>query len=133
MARRLLYPGFATHHIPRTAMPTDIMETIDRDALAQVAGGRSTSRSGSDDQLMAALQQITSSIKDLAGSRNQSDPTQMLIMMMMMNGMNGGGGGGYAAPAVAAGGPPVINVDTSVLGRSGGGGGGCFPCGCKCW
>src|ERR1044071_8465204 len=137
MARRLLYPRFATHQTPRatpprTAMPTDTMETIDRATLAHVAGGRSTS---SNDQVTAMLQQITSSIKDLASSRNQTDPTQMLLMMMMMGGMGGGGGGGYAAPAVAAAGPPVINVDTSVLGRGGGGGGGggfCRPpCGSK--
>jgi hypothetical protein len=112
-------------------MFTDTIETIDRDALAQVAGGaRSTSRSGSDDQITAMLQQITSSIKDLASTRNQSDPTQMLLMMMMMGGMGGGGGGVVAGPAAAAS-PPVINVDTSVLSRGGGGGFFCPPCGSK--
>ena len=99
-------------------MPTDTIETIDREALAQVSGARSSS----NDQLTSMLQQITSSIRDLASSRNQSDPTQMLLLMMMMGGMGGGGGGGVvaAAPAAAAG-PPVINVDTSVLNRGGGG------------
>jgi hypothetical protein len=115
---------------------TSFMETIDREQLALVAGGASrvTSRSGSDDQLTAMLQQITSSISALASNKNQSDPTQMLLMMMMMGGMGGGGGGAIGAPAPAAG-PPVINVDTSVLGRGGFGGGGCCaPCGgCKGW
>lgn len=113
-------------------MPTDTLETIDRDALAAVAGGRSSS---SNDQLTAMLTQITSSIKDLANNKNQSDPTQMLLLMMMMGGMGGGGGGVVAAAPAAVAGPPVINVDTSVLGRGGQGGpyGGCFPppCGSK--
>jgi hypothetical protein len=100
-------------------MPTDPMETIDREQLASVAGGaRVTGRGGGDDQLTLMLTQITSSIKDLAGSRNQSDPTQMLLLMMMMGGMGGGGGGVIAAPAAAAG-PPVINIDTSVVGGGG--------------
>jgi hypothetical protein len=119
-------------------MPPETIETIktiDREELARVSGGsRVTSRSGSDGQLTAMLQQITSSISDLANSRNQSDPTQMLLMMMMMGGMGGGGGGGVMA-AAPAGSPPVINVDTSVLGgnRGGffGGGGCCPPCGSK--
>jgi hypothetical protein len=100
---------------PIAPMPTDPMETIDRDLLADVAGGaRVTARGGSDDQLTMMLTQITSSIKDLAGSKNQSDPTQMLLLMMMMGGFGGGGGGVVAAPAAAAS-PPVINIDTSVL------------------
>ena len=108
------------------------METIDREALAEVAGGsRVTSRSGSDDQLTAMLQKITSSISDLANNKNQNDPTQMLLMMMLM-GMGGGGGGGVVSAApVAAGSPPVINVDTSVLSRGGSGGCGGPPCGTK--
>lgn len=103
------------------------METIDRELLADVAGGaRVTSRSGSDDQLTLMLTQITNSIKDLASNKNQSDPTQMLLLMMMMGGFGGGGGGVIAAPAAAAG-PPVINVDTSVLG----GGARCGFVGCR--
>lgn len=99
-------------------MPTDDpMQTIDRDELALVAGGtRVTARSGSDDQLTLMLTQITDSIKDLATSRNQTDPTQMLLLMMMMGGMGGGGGGGVVSGGAVAGSPPVINVDTSVLG-----------------
>ena len=86
-------------------MPTDPMETIDREQLASVAGGaRVTGRGGGDDQLTSMLQQITSSIKDLANTRNQSDPTQMLLLMMMMGGMGGGGGG--AAPVAAPPPPP---------------------------
>jgi hypothetical protein len=92
-------------------MPTETIETIDPAALAQVSGGTS-----SNDQLTAMLTQITSSISDLAKSRNtQSDPSQMLLMMMMMGGFGGGGGGGGYIAGPAAG-PPVVNVDTSVLG-----------------
>jgi hypothetical protein len=123
-------------------MPTDTLPTIDLEALSRVSGGTT-----SNDQITAALSAITNSLSQLSASRNQSDPTMMMMMMMMM--MNGGGGGGVVAgaPSYAAGaaGPPVINVDTSVLGRSGGlagllgggggygGGGGCCGCGCKCW
>jgi hypothetical protein len=123
-------------------MPTDTLPTIDLEALSRVSGGTT-----SNDQITAALSAITNSLSQLSASRNQSDPTMMMMMMMMM--MNGGGGGGVVAgaPSYAGGaaGPPVINVDTSVLGRSGGlagllgggggygGGGGCCGCGCKCW
>src|SRR5262245_6069503 len=101
-------------------MPTEPMETIDRDALANVAGGtRVTSRGGSSDQLTTLLADITNQIKNLAGNKNQSDPMQMLLIMMMMGGMGGGGGGGGFVSGGAAAGPPVINVDTSVLGRGG--------------
>jgi hypothetical protein len=111
------------HHTPEDPMPTEPeapmtepMETIDRDQLANVAGGaRVTARGGSDDQLTLMLTQITASIKDLASNKNQSDPTQMLLLMMMMGGMGGGGGGGVIAAPAAAAGPPVINIDTSVL------------------
>ena len=92
-------------------MPTDTMETIDPEALAQVSGARANS----NDQITAMLTQITSSIKDLASNRNQSDPTQMLLLMMMMGGMGGGGGGAVAAPpAPAPQQPPVINITTTV-------------------
>lgn len=104
-------------------MPTDTIETIAPDMLARVSGGATGS-----DQITAVLSQITSSISDLAKTRNQSDPTQMLLMMMMMGGFGGGGGGGGYVAAPAAG-PPVVNVDTSVLG----GGRGCRRGGCKGW
>jgi hypothetical protein len=115
-------------------MPTDTLPTIDPADLSRVSGGAS-----SNDQITAALQQITSSLSQLSANRNQSDPTMMLLMMMMMNGGGGGGGVVAGAPAVA-GSPPVINVDTSVLSHGGrgpgifggGGGGGCRPpCGSK--
>jgi hypothetical protein len=103
--------------------PQDPFASIDLAALDKVAGG--TSRSSSD-QVTATLNQITSSIKDLASQKNSgSDPMQMMLIMMMMGGFGGGGGGGVvaAAPAAAAT-TPVINVDTSVAG-GGGGFGGC--------
>ena len=66
-----------------------------------MSGGaaRVTARTGgSDDAVMQALTEITSSIKDLAGSQSSGmDPMMMMMMMMMM----GGGGGGGAAAAAA--------------------------------
>jgi hypothetical protein len=98
--------------------PKDPFASIDLNALEKVAGG--ASRTSSNDQVTAMLTQITSSIKDLAGAKNNSsDPMQMMLIMLMMGGMGGGGGGGViAAPG---GGTPVINVDSSVAG------GGCVP------
>jgi hypothetical protein len=107
-------------------MPTEL-QTIDTDELSRVSGGTS-----SNDQITAALTQITSSLSALSQNKNQSDPMQLMLMMMMMGGMGGGGGGGFVGGApVAAAGPPVVNVDTSVLGGGrpwgfGGGGGGGF-------
>jgi hypothetical protein len=103
-------------------MPTDTIETIDPVQLSRVSGGTASS----NDQLTAALTQITNSLADLSKNNNQSDPTMMMMMMMMMGGM-GGGGGSYVAAAPA--GPPVVNVDTSVLGGRGGFGG-CARGGC---
>jgi hypothetical protein len=95
-----------------SSSPQDPFASIDPTALQQVAGGVSR---GSSDQVTAMLTQITSSIKDLAGQKNNSsDPMQMMLIMLMMGGMGGGGGGVVAAPA--AGGTPVINVDSSVTG-----------------
>jgi len=88
--------------------------------LVGVSGGASrvTARSSSStDQLTLLMTQITSSIKDLAGNKNQSDPMQMIMMMMMMGGMGGGGGGSAAAAAPPPPPPPaqpVINISTMV-------------------
>jgi hypothetical protein len=126
-------------------MPTDTLQTIDPAMLSRVSGGAS-----SNDQITAALSQITSSLSALSQNKSQSDPTMMMMMMMMMMG-GGGGGGGVVSAGVpgAAAGPPVINVDTSLLrgagipgfgggagGGFGGGAGGCFcppPSGKKGW
>lgn len=95
----------------------DPFTSISSEDLNKVAGGaaRVTARaSGANDQLTAMLTQITSSIKDLAGSK-QGGMDPMMMMMMMM--MGGGGGGGAAAappPAAAPPQPPVINISTSV-------------------
>lgn len=90
--------------------------SIDTEALETVAGAASSS---SNDQLTATLTQITSSIKDLANTKNNSsmDPMQMMLMMMMMGG--GGGGGVVAAPGVGVAAQPIINVGVRA-------GGGCF-------
>jgi hypothetical protein len=99
--------------------PKDPFASIDLNALEKVAGGASRT---SSDQVTAMLTQISSSIKDLAGQKNNSsDPMQMMLIMLMMGGMGGGGGGVIAAPA--AGGTPVINVDSAIAG------GGCVPMG----
>jgi hypothetical protein len=102
-----------------SSSPKDPFASIDPNALEKVAGG--ASRTSSNDQVTQMLTQISSSIKDLAGSKNSgSDPMQMMLIMMMMGGMGGGGGGVIAAPG-AGHASPVINVDTAVAG----GGGGC--------
>jgi hypothetical protein len=105
-------------------MSTKPFESIDPVQLATVAGGASrvSTRSGGNDQLTAMLTQITSSIKDLAGSQSSGmDPMMMMVMMMMMGGGGGGGAaaGGYAGSAVTTAHTPTINVDAAV------GGGGC--------
>lgn len=91
--------------------------TVESKDLSTVSGGASrvSSRSsGSSDQLTTMLTQITSSIKDLAGNKNQSDPMQMMMMMMMMGG-GGGGSSAAAAPAPAqAPAAPVVNISTNV-------------------
>jgi hypothetical protein len=97
-------------------MPTDTLQTIDPSELTRVSGGTT-----SNDQITAALTQITSSLSSLSQNKNQMDPTMMMMMMMMMGGMGGGGGGGggYVAAGAPGAGPPVINVDTSVAGSGG--------------
>ena len=96
----------------------NLLRSIASNDLARVLGGASrvSSRSSSSsDQLTLMLTQITSSIKDLAANKNQSDPMQMVMMMMMMMG-GGGGGGAAAAPPPAPPPPPqpVINISTRV-------------------
>ena len=103
-----------------STQPESQFVSIEPDRLETVAGGASrTPKAGGDDAVMSALNDITSSLKDLAGSKNSgSDPMQMMLMMIMLGGFGGGGGGGYA---VAPAGAPVLNVDTAVAG------GGCRP------
>jgi len=102
-------------------MSTKPFESIDPAQLATVAGGASrvSARSGGNDQLTAMLTQITSSIKDLAGSQSSGMDPMMMMVMMMMGG--GAAAGGYAGGAVTTAHTPTINVDAAV----GGGGGGC--------
>jgi hypothetical protein len=100
-------------------MPSrNLFSSIASKDLAHVSGGASrvTSRSSSStDQLNTMMTQITSSIKDLAGNKNQGMDPMMMMMMMMMGG--GGGGGGAAAapppppPPPAA---PVISISTNI-------------------
>lgn len=96
-------------------MPTtkDPFAPIDPKALETVAGG--AKRGSGDDELTAALTQITSSIKDLANQKNNNsmDPMQLMLMMLMFSGGGGGGGAGIAAPYGTA---PAINVDANIVG-----------------
>jgi len=90
----------------------DPFSSIASSDLDRVAGGASrvSSRTGGgDEQLTQMLTQITSSIKDLAGSKSSGmDPMMMMMMMSMMGG--GGGGGAVAAAPAPAPPPPAINV-----------------------
>jgi hypothetical protein len=106
---------------------TPSFEAIEPEALADVAGGAARSGSSkSSSEVTAALTAIQSSLKDLAGNKNQGmDPMQMILMMMMI----GGGGGGGVVAGAAHPSPPVINVETGVVG----GGGGCGRRGKKGW
>jgi hypothetical protein len=77
----------------------DSFSSIADTDLDRVAGGASrvSSRTGGgNDQIMQTLNQVTSSIKDLAGSKQSGMDPMMMMMMMMMGG--GGGGGAAAAP-----------------------------------
>jgi hypothetical protein len=90
----------------------DPFSSIAPSDLDRVAGGASrvSSRTGgSNEQLTQMLTQITSSIKDLAGSKSSGGMDPMMMMMMMMGG-GGGGGGGAVAAAPAPAPPPAINV-----------------------
>ncbi len=82
--------------------------TSDLDRVAGGASRVSARTSGGNEQLTQMLTQITSSIKDLAGSKSSGMDPMMMMMMMMM----GGGGGGSAAPAAPPPppAPPAINV-----------------------
>jgi hypothetical protein len=92
----------------------DPFSSIAATDLDRVSGGASrvSSRTGgSNDQLTQMLTQITSSIKDLAGSKSSGGMDPMMMMMMMMMGGGGGGGGGAVAAAPAAPPPPpAINI-----------------------
>jgi len=93
----------------------NLFSSIASNDLYRVSGGASrvSSRSsGSSDQLTTMMTQITSSIKDLAGNKNQSDPMQMMMMMMMGGG--GGGGSVAAAPPPPPPAAPVVNISTNV-------------------
>ncbi|HWO23267.1 MAG TPA: hypothetical protein VNO30_31210 [Kofleriaceae bacterium] len=91
----------------------DPFSSIATSELDRVAGGASrvSSRTGgSNEQLTQMLTQITSSIKDLAGSKNSGGMDPMMMMMMMMGGGGGGGGGAVAAAPAPAPPPPAINI-----------------------
>ena len=99
----------------------DPFSSIATSELDRVAGGASrvSSRTGgNNEQLTQMLTQITSSIKDLAGSKNSgTDPMMMMMMMMMMGG--GGGGGGAAAAAAPPPPPPAPTPAINISVKSG--------------
>lgn len=90
----------------------DPFSSIATSDLDRVAGGASrvSARTGSNnEQLTQMLTQITSSIKDLAGSKNSGfDP--MMMMMMMMGGGGGGGAAAAAPPPPPPAPTPAINI-----------------------
>ena len=91
----------------------DPFSSIAAPDLDRVAGGASrvSSRTGgNNEQLTQMLTQITSSIKDLAGSKSSGGMDPMMMMMMMMGG--GGGGGGAAAAAAP---PPAAPAPTPAI------------------
>jgi hypothetical protein len=70
-------------------MPMDELPDIDPAMLDTVTGGVTSSSTGADQQVMAMLQDLMSSISQLAkGQQNNgsSQFMQMLPMMMMMRG-----------------------------------------------
>jgi hypothetical protein len=95
-------------HHQGTAMNDDELPTIDPTQLAAVTGGATSTDTTT--QLTAMLQQIMTSIQDIAKNRQSGggDLMQMLPIMMMMRGR----GGGQSAP------PPVVYPE-SVVGPDG--------------
>lgn len=81
--------------------PDDDLPTIDPQALDTVTGG-----TASNDDVTAAVEAISSSLKDFISTRKSSNAdmfTQMLPFIMMMAGGGGGGfsscGGGFSSCA----------------------------------
>lgn len=92
----------------------DPFSSIATSELDHVAGGASrvsARTGGNNEQLTQMLTQITSSIKDLAGSKSSGmDP----MMMMMMMTMGGGGGAAAAAPPPPPPPAPAPAINVSV-------------------
>jgi hypothetical protein len=92
--------------------PFSSIATSDLDRVAGGASRVSSRTGGGNEQLTQMLTQITSSIKDLAGTKSSGmDP----MMMMMMMGGGGGGGAAAAAPPPPPP-PPAINVSVKTGG-----------------
>jgi hypothetical protein len=82
------------------------LETIDPTALQSVQGGVTQAATDPNAQMEMMMQQLLSSIQDLAKSQQSGDGgmQQMMMMMMMMGGMGGGGAAAAPAPSVPVGG-----------------------------
>ena len=105
--------------MPKHDAFSDPFSSIDSSDLGRVAGGASrvSSRTdGSNEQVTQMLTQITSSIKDLAGTKSSGMDPMMMMMMMMGGGGGGGGGAVAAAPPPPAPPPPAINVSVKSVG-----------------
>ena len=80
----------------------DPFTSIDTGALHLISGGAvsvaSGAGTGSDDQLMLMMTQLTSSLNDLAQNANGGGSQNMQMMMMMMMMMGGMGQQQAAAP-----------------------------------
>jgi hypothetical protein len=93
--------------------PFSSIATSDLDRVAGGASRVSSRTGGGNDQIMQMLTQVTSSIKDLAGTKSSGmDP----MMMMMMMGGGGGGGAAAAPPSPPPAPPPAINVSVKTGG-----------------
>jgi hypothetical protein len=90
--------------------PFASIATSDLDRVSGGASRVSSRTGGGNEQLTQMLTQITSSIKDLAGSKSSGGMDPMMMMMMMMMGGGGGGGGAVAAASAPAPAPPAINI-----------------------
>lgn len=86
------------------------MKTLDKQDLANVAGGASKS-----DTLTSTLTAVQSSIKDLASQNNNSNNSgnNLMMPMMMMAMMNRPGPTVVTAGAPAAA-SPIVNISTRV-------------------
>jgi len=88
------------------------MKTLTTNVLETVSGGASKSS-----ELSTALSSIQSSIKDVAGQKNNSggfDSTTMLMLTMMMGNKQSSGPTVVTAGAPAPAHGPIVNISTRV-------------------
>ena len=107
MAREVLIQGDTTTTEAVMSKEPNELETIDPAAMQTVQGGVTQTASDSTAQMEMMMQQLLSSIQDLAKSQQSGGGggmEQMMMMMMMMGGMGGGSAPAAPAPSVPVGG-----------------------------